>query len=170
MRRFGRLLPLPGLAAPSPWTDFWVRVRYWMAGGVPPPTSNPRGILAYRNPASQRLTVGGKEACKNFFFKGVTIKISRGSLFQTHLSICAAAKGDGGSFACISGGVTHEHHFVSPREAACPPTSHCCSGTAGIKWTNSVSLRKDSPHPSPWSLSRSLCRLGTLPLIVTLLT
>lgn len=75
------------------------------------------------------------------------LKIPRASLFQKILSIWAAAKGDGGSFACISGGVTHEHHFVSPWEAACPPTSHCCPGTAGIKSTSSGTLAQGLPPP-----------------------
>lgn len=159
-----------GLGSPSPWTSFWVRVRPWMAGGgCSIPTSNPRGIYPCLQKPHQPATGcgGGKEACKDFFFKGVIIKISpRVAISNKLVNLRLQQKGDGGSFACISGRVTHAHYFVSPREAASPPTSHCCSGAAGIKWTNSVSRGWDSPHPSPSRpspLTLVPCRLGTLP-------
>lgn len=77
-------------------------------------------MLAKALPA-ERLAVGGGEACKKKFFKGAIINIPRGSRFETNLSIWAAVKGDGGSFACISGGVTHEHYLSPPGKQPAHP-------------------------------------------------
>ena len=91
------------------------------------------------------------------------------------MSIWAAAKGDGGSFAYISGGVTHEHYLSPPGKQ---PATH----KSLLLWNRWVKINQ-LPHPCPRTPFLLPCytaglhaagepspNLGNRPLIVSPLT